>query len=384
MLSIKLLGHTEIWHNGKDISSDLSKKTIALLFLLIVNEGKYLTKDKIALYLWPESSEESSKYNVRYNLWMLSKTIPKDLKGNELIISDKNSCTLNNDYALDCDLMSIMKCDCENAKIKELSEIVEKAFSGDVLEGWFINKCYDFNELILLYRMQLERKQLMILQALSKKYYKNGQLDKSLDVLKIAEQFGPNDESIAACTLKTYSALGDRVSGINYYKNFESRLWKELNIMPNDELQNLYDNLFSTNISCAETQIKKSESKNISLYGFGIASIEWSLVSCIIDSLCDALPETVISKVDPEIISELGFINKKVIIKYNEISNNKVKTANDVPYIRIMQAFSNILEAAGEKYRIDIEIEAFDDADNISKEVINYISKVHKELRIVK
>ena len=107
-------------------------------------------------------------------------------------------------------------------------------------------------------------------------------------------------------------------------------------------------------------------------------------MSCIIDSLCDALPETVISKVDPEIISELGFINKKVIIKYNEISNNKVKTANDVPYIRIMQAFSNILEAAGEKYRIDIEIEAFDDADNISKEVINYISKVHKELRIVK
>ena len=257
MLSIKLLGHTEIWHNGKDISSDLSKKTIALLFLLIVNEGKYLTKDKIALYLWPESSEESSKYNVRYNLWMLSKTIPKDLKGNELIISDKNSCTLNNDYALDCDLMSIMKCDCENAKIKELSEIVGKAFSGDVLEGWFINKCYDFNELILLYRMQLERKQLMILQALSKKYYKNGQLDKSLDVLKIAEQFDPNDESIAACTLKTYSALGDRVSGINYYKNFESRLWKELNIMSNDELQNLYDNLFSTNISCARSQIKK-------------------------------------------------------------------------------------------------------------------------------
>ena len=384
MLSIKLLGHTEIWHNGKDISSDLSKKTIALLFLLIVNEGKYLTKDKIALYLWPESSEESSKYNVRYNLWMLSKTIPKDLKGNELIISDKNSCTLNNDYALDCDLMSIMKCDCENAKIKELSEIVEKAFSGDVLEGWFINKCYDFNELILLYRMQLERKQLMILQALSKKYYKNGQLDRSLAVLKIAEQFDPNDESIAACTLKTYSALGDRVSGINYYKNFESRLWKELNIMPNDELQNLYDSLFSTNISCTETQIKKSESKNISLYGFGIASIEWSLVSCIIDSLCDALPETAISKVDPEIISELGFINKKIIIKYNEISNNKINTANDVPYIRIMQAFSNILEVAGEKYRIDIEIEAFDDADNISKEVINYISKVHKELRIVK
>jgi len=382
MLSIKLLGHTEIIHNGKNITNDLSKKTIALLF--IVNEGKYLTKDKIALYLWPESNEESSKYNVRYNLWMLNKNIPKDLKGNELVNSDKNSCTLNSEYALECDLMSIMKCDCKTAAIGELSKVVDKAFSGDVLEGWFINKCYEFNELILLYRMQLERKQLNILQALSKKHYKNGHLEKSLAVLKVAEQFDPNNESIAACTLKTYSAIGDRVSGINYYKNFESRLWKELNIMPNDELQELYESLFSTNVSYVESEIKREETKNISLYGFGIASIEWSLVSCIIDSICDSVSELVLMKVDAEIISELGYINKKIVIKHNEISNIKVSTANDVPYIRIMQAFSNLLEIVEEKHTLDIEIEAFDDADNISKEVINYISKVHKKLRIVK
>jgi len=384
MLSIKLLGHTEIRHNGKDITSALSKKTIALLFLLVVNEEKYLTKDKIALYLWPESNEESSKYNVRYNLWMLNKNIPNDSKGNELIVSDKNSCSLNSNYDFECDLLSIVKCDCKTSSIGELSRIVDKAFSGEVLEGWFINKCYDFNELILLHRIQLERKQLSILQALSKKHYKNGHLENSLEVLKIAEQFDPNNESIAECTLKTYSALGDRVSGINYYKNFEAKLWKELNIMPNDELQDLYESLFSTNLPYVESEIKKNEMKNINLYGFGISSIEWSLVSCIIDSICDAVSEVLLNKVDFEIISELGFINKKIIIKYNENSNVKVNTPETVPYIRIMQAFSNLLEIVEEKYSVEIEIEAFDDADDISKEVVNYISKVHKKLRIIK
>ena len=49
-----------------------------------------------------------------------------------------------------------------------------------------------------------------------------------------------------------------------------------------------------------------------------------------------------------------------------------------------MQAFSNLLEIVEEKYSVEIEIEAFDDADDISKEVVNYISKVHKKLRIIK
>jgi len=171
MLNVKLLGHTSISYKNENLTNDLGKKTIALLFLLVVNEGKYITKDKLSVYLWPESNEESSKYNVRYNLWMLNKIIPEDKNGNELIITDVNSCTLNKEYSLNCDLLSIMKCEYENAKIEELSEVVDKAFSGDVMEGWFFNKCYDFNELILMYRMQIENKQMKILKSLSRKYY---------------------------------------------------------------------------------------------------------------------------------------------------------------------------------------------------------------------
>ncbi|MDD4109251.1 MAG: BTAD domain-containing putative transcriptional regulator [Prolixibacteraceae bacterium] len=268
MLNVKLLGHTSISYKNENLTNDLGKKTIALLFLLVVNEGKYITKDKLAVYLWPESNEESSKYNVRYNLWMLNKIIPEDKNGNELIITDVNSCTLNKEYSLNCDLLSIMKCEYENAKIEELSEVVDKAFSGDVMEGWFFNKCYDFNELILMYRMQIENKQMKILKSLSRKYYEKEQFNKALAVLKKAEQFDPNNETVAIWTLKTYSALGERVAGINYYKIFESRLWKDLNIMPNDELQSLYENLFDTNLpyDIAENPEEKTNLQDLSLF----------------------------------------------------------------------------------------------------------------------
>lgn len=382
MLKIKLLGHTTIAYNGKNITNDLSRKNIALLFLLVVNEKKYVTRDKIALYLWPESNEESSKYNVRYNLWMLNKNLPKDTNGNELIIIDKNSCTINNKYNYECDLLSIMNCDADGNNISVLSNIVDNAFSGEVMEGWFINYCYDFNELILLHRMQLERKQLKILETLSNNYFKKEQYDKVLSTLKKAELFDPTNETVAVGIMKTYCVTNDRVSGINYYKDFEARLWKDLQIMPNDELQKMYENLASRTITYVDSKATEEEISSISLFGFGIESIEWSLVSCIIDSIVKHTCDIIVERLDEDVVSELSFINKRLLIKFNKLTDNNITSPTDLSSIRIMQAFSNLLENVSEYFKIEINIESFESADKTSKEVINYIEKVHKEIKI--
>ncbi|MDD4109252.1 MAG: hypothetical protein PHH93_11090 [Prolixibacteraceae bacterium] len=49
-----------------------------------------------------------------------------------------------------------------------------------------------------------------------------------------------------------------------------------------------------------------------------------------------------------------------------------------------MQDFSSLLDIIEEKYKISIEIEAFNDSDSLSRDVINYIEKVHKEINIIK
>lgn len=384
MLKIKLLGHTTITYKGKNITNDLSRKNIALLFLLIVNDKKYVTRDKIALYLWPESNEESSKYNVRYNLWMLSKSLPRDSKGNELIIIDKNSCTINADYNYECDLLSIMNCDADENNINLLSSIVDNAFSGDVMEGWFINHCYEFNELILLNRMKLERKQLKILETLSISYFEKQKYDKVINILKKAEIFDPTNETVAAGIMKTYCATNDRVSGINYYKDFEARLWKDLQILPNEELQMMYENLSSSNIVTIDGSDSEEEINSMVIFGFGIESIEWSLVSCIIDSLVKNTYDMVIENLESDIVAELSYINKKLLIKFNKLTDSNITSPAELSPIRIMQAFSNMLESLSEYSKIVIEIDSFENADKTSQDVIYYIEKVHKEIKIVK
>ena len=85
MVEIKYLGITKIILNGKDITSKFGGKTLALLGLLLINNTGYISKEKLISYLWPESTEDAGKYNLRYNLWLIRKFLPRDNKKNEII-----------------------------------------------------------------------------------------------------------------------------------------------------------------------------------------------------------------------------------------------------------------------------------------------------------
>ena len=47
MLKINLLGKIKIEYLGENLESKLSNKTVAIIYLLIANKGRYLSKDKL-------------------------------------------------------------------------------------------------------------------------------------------------------------------------------------------------------------------------------------------------------------------------------------------------------------------------------------------------
>jgi hypothetical protein len=184
--------------------------------------------------------------------------------------------------------------------------------------------------------------------------------------------------------MKTYCIINDRISGINYYKKFEARLWKDLQIMPNDELRKMYENLSSRTILSPDSNVLEEKSSTISVFGFGVESIEWSLVSCIIDSIVKNTCDIIVEKLDPDVVTELSYNNKRLLVKFNRLTDHNITSPTDLSSIRIMQAFSNLLESISEYSKIEINIDSFENADKISKEVINYIEKVYKEINIIK
>jgi len=65
MLKIKLLGKNKIEYFGENLEPKLGNKTMAIIYLLISNKGRYVSRDKLTFYLWPDSTEEAAKYNLR-------------------------------------------------------------------------------------------------------------------------------------------------------------------------------------------------------------------------------------------------------------------------------------------------------------------------------
>ena len=322
MLKIKLFGKIQIEYMGEKLENQMGSKTIALLYLLLANKSKYLTKDKLILYLWPDSTDEAAKYNLRYNLWLLRKMIPSNLQGENFILSEKNSCTLNCDYQIECDLITIKQINFKNTSLKDLL-CVQQLFCGDVMEGWYLKNCDEFNDMILLDRIICENRHIELLEEISLRYLKNEQYENSLEILKEISLIDPNNEDLTMKIMQVYSNINNRVAAINYYKNFEAKLWNSLNIAPNLILQKYYQQLLINTTVNDESIQNIAIDYQIHICCYCMRSIDCFLISDIILKLLNELPKNFIQKLDLQYLYDLNYIQPLVFSKYKECNTQK-------------------------------------------------------------
>ena len=98
MLNLSFFGKSKVEYNGKEIGDRLGNKAIALICLLVLNERRYLSREKIIGYLWPDSNTDAAKYNLRYNLWLIKKNILEDKNNNSFLKVDTECCGINSKY----------------------------------------------------------------------------------------------------------------------------------------------------------------------------------------------------------------------------------------------------------------------------------------------
>ena len=75
MLQIRLLGQFDIRLDGKRIVIS-SRAGQSLLAYLAMTAGTPHRREKLAGTLWPNSSEENARKNLRQELWRIRKAIP--------------------------------------------------------------------------------------------------------------------------------------------------------------------------------------------------------------------------------------------------------------------------------------------------------------------
>ncbi len=365
MLEIKLLGKIKIKYLNVDISEQLSTKAIAILSLLLLNYPRDMEREKIISYLWPDSSLETGKYNLRYNLWNLKKIIGKDERLNDFLKINRNHCGINKNYNFSSDIISINEIkELRRASIKNLEFIREK-FKGDFLEGFYFKNCDNYNELIIQERAYFENRNIKILLRLVDLYDDEGEVENCEKILDELSKLDPYDEKIALKNMKYFEKIGKRSSAILFYNSFKNRLITSLSIEPSPELEKIYSDLIiRKNPEVFLEKNKKIKDKiqikllyGISVKYFGISEILRILIKVKNIDLSSYLTK------EEEII--LGTISSYLL--------DEIVTFN-ISDIKVLVSFENLLYRLNKDMMVSVILVDNLELDKFSIKVLKYLS----------
>ena len=364
MLDINFLGKVKIEYNGVDITDKFGAKTKALLSLLILNKDKPLNREKIILYLWPDSTEDSGKFNLRFNLWQLRNIIGSDERGNKFLHTGRSHCGINENYNYTCDVTDIKAFNLkENVSIKKLEEL-RKKFSGEFFEGFYFKKCNDFNENIILERSYFEEQKIKILLKLVSLYEVEENFEKCSEILKELINIEPYDEEIALRILEIYEKNGKRSLAILFYDDFKKKFMTFLGISPCEELEKKYLEIKSKNISKEKIDNKNKvtfKNKNeLLLETHCVGEIEYYWTNNLLDKILENI--NISNYLNEKEIKDLGYIN------INLFTDALLLIP---PKVRIINILLKLLEKLTTEYNLIVKI--------IQIEKIDYISKIFLE-----
>jgi len=74
MLDVKLLSQFEILRDARRLTIP-TRSAQALFAYLLLNAGKPHRRERLAGLLWPDSSEDNARSNLRHELWRLRKAL---------------------------------------------------------------------------------------------------------------------------------------------------------------------------------------------------------------------------------------------------------------------------------------------------------------------
>lgn len=374
MLSIQLLGKTALYWDGHPLEHHLSGKSIPLLYLLLQSDTHCLTRDKLACYLWPDSTTEAAKYNLRYHLWQLKKALP--LCGEEtFVVTERDGCQLNSRYPWQCDLVEIKASHIASSTNQELLRL-SRLFRGEVMEGWYLKNCGEINDLILMDRMVCERRQVELLRMLASRYQDEGNYQLCLDTLHKITAVEPDNEDVALFIMETYVQLGDRVGAIRYYKQFESVLWSDLQIPPNERLRELYSKL-------KRGQSSQPDAAGVRLYNEVVVTaqslpqIPGSLIADLLEGLLEQLSPAQVLELELPYLQDLRSLSSALEVAYSAHTGIPLPPGPcQVPDIRIVCSFSAFVKSICARSRACLRFVCHGEADPLSAAALGRAGKI--------
>ncbi len=392
MLNIYFLGKSRIEYNGKKLEDQLGSKAVVLICLLVLNEKRYLSREKLEGYLWPDSNTEAARYNLRYNLWLIKKNIGPDDNKHPFLYVDNDCCSINKDYEFECDIFDIMKFKPSQDDSIESILKLKQLFRGDLLEGCYFKKCDELNDLIIFERMKCEQRKVKILKHLVEFYEKEDNYDNCLEIINQILEIEPYDEEMVLKILDIYVKCGKPVAAITYYNNFSKLLTSSLGISPSNKLRDKYKEIRSTlsdsygnsdmemNVNiCSKDIYKQKSNSDVKIVSDCIKNIEYFWISDVVGKIATIMGSDYINQLSEKELLDLAYIQNDILNYYSKEINFVQEYRRETIGVCIINAFIKLLTIICNKHRLTIIILNSSDMDDISINVLKYLRRIQIE-----
>jgi predicted ATPase/DNA-binding SARP family transcriptional activator/Tfp pilus assembly protein PilF len=232
MLDVRLLGKFEVLLDGRRLAIP-TRNAQSLFAYLVLNAGTSQRREWLAGLLWPDSSEDNARSNLRHELWRLRKVLGNEAESCLRIDDLTIAFDVNSAYTLDVYVLNNLPL--QNSTADELIEALS-AYQGELLPGFY-------DEWISVERERLntlfEAKMELLLELLQSK----GRWREVLEWSTRWIAMGRWPEPAYRALMSAYASGGDTSKAVATYKRLSQGLQKDLGMKPSEQSQALYKRL---------------------------------------------------------------------------------------------------------------------------------------------
>jgi two-component SAPR family response regulator len=218
--------------------SDWQTREARDLFLFLLHSSP-MTKEQIALELWPDISPARLKMRFKINVHRIRKAV-----GQEVVIFEGEHYRFNRaiNYSWDREkfdeIRQSIRQDVTSAeKMKLLEQAVEIAngsYLADIDGDWVVSERLKYQDICQ-----------QILLELGEIYLAKGQAQAGLNIARRALQFDVLFEAAHRLIIQAYAVLHDPAGMARQYQQYQKDLADQLGLQPSSEITSLYEQLLN-------------------------------------------------------------------------------------------------------------------------------------------
>jgi serine/threonine-protein kinase len=217
--------------DGEEVLSVLSqpKRTAILVYLALASPQGFHRRDKLAGLFWPEVDQEHARTSLRGAIHFLRRSLGEGLvlsRGDEDIGLDREH--------FSCDAVAFQ----EALEAEDLEAALD-LFQGDLLEGFFLSGCPEFERWVAGERARFRELAAGAAWGLAHQHLGAGRITDGERLGQRALGLICTDESEARRFIEALAEAGDRAAAVRFHERFEQVLWDMLELEPSSETKAL-------------------------------------------------------------------------------------------------------------------------------------------------